>query len=42
MRGLEIEKKNEDLLESSHRPHNCKTGHFMSWKDRERLRDAQE
>ena len=25
----------------SHRPHNCKTAHFTSWKERERQRDVQ-
>ena len=26
---------------TSSSPHNCKTGHFMSWKERERLRNVQ-
>ena len=33
--------KIENLSSSAHVVYNCKTGHFTSWKERERLRNVQ-
>ena len=42
MSGLEIPRKNGTfVITSSRRPHNCKTGHFTSWKGRERQGNVQ-
>ena len=39
--GIKLEPALQPRVRIQNRPHNCKTGHFTSWKEREFLRNVQ-